>query len=230
MQHLVPKFAAAIVAFALVAMGPAKAETIPAGWDYFTTLSSGTFVEFGGATIPLMGAPIGPGNTDTIVQRLSDITINGAAGAIQVSALSLQSIGPVPGLGAPISIKLDPAYLDKDVGELTISGSSATGGTFTSFFDVFFDICIPNSGCVFGGQKHFEASGTWLPTPPPGSVNPNGDFFPNVTLHTAPGAQHEVATASIPETTTWTMMLIGFGSMGYLACRRRKSPAFRVAN
>jgi hypothetical protein len=87
-----------------------------------------------------MGVPFGPGNTDTIVQRQGDATINGGAIPIQLVALSLGSTAPVLVGGNPYNVShmLDSTQLAKNVGTITIMGSTS-GGTFTSSLNVFFD-------------------------------------------------------------------------------------------
>jgi hypothetical protein len=209
-----------LVAFVLAA-GGARAEVILAGFDYFTTVSgvsgtfSGTYVDFNGGPLALTGNAVGPGNTDTIIQRLASITVDGGPGQIQVTELSLRSVDLIPGPNVPAYVRLDPGHLADDIGTLTISSN----GTFTSFFDVFFEIDIGPAS--FFGQKQFSATGTWSATAPANAVDPNGGFFPGVTTHTADGAQHVVQTASIPEPSTWAMLMLGFAGLGFMAHRRR---------
>ncbi len=248
---------AAIVAFAGAAAANANsAEVVVLGTDYFQT-TSGTYFTFDGYNVPLIGDPIGPGYTDTIVQRTQDIMIGGSPGSIQLTALSLESAGPIPGLGAPIYVTLDPNNLANDTGTLTISGN-ATGGTFSSTLDVYFDICTaPGSGgvgCAAGatpigdGNVVLTSPDTaWSPTSPSSAVIVTGplgdqdanehtglgagqvDFFPDLTTHSGPGAVHIVMTADVPETTTWLMLLAGFGGVGALAAKRRMSSAAPLA-
>jgi hypothetical protein len=40
---------------------------------------------------------------------------------------------------------------------------------------------------------------------------------------------HSNPVGSIPEPSTWAMMLLGFGSVGFMAYRRKSRPAFRLA-
>ena len=145
-----------------------------------------------------MSYPIGPGPTDTIVQRPDEITVNGSAGPIQIIALSLESTAPVaiPGVGTiPIFVTLAPGFLSSDTGTVSIADVMGVR-TFTSTFDVFFDVCsAPGSagvGCAPGATLVPETmitlsnSGTpWSPTPPPGTVpvtGPVGDILAN--MHT----------------------------------------------
>ena len=243
---------ASIVAFAGAPAAGANAAEVVLGTDYFQT-TSGTSFTFGGDNVPLIGDPIGPGHTDTIIRRTQDITIGGSSGPIQLTALSLESAAPISGLGAPIYVTLDPLHLANDTGTLTISGN-ASGGTFSSTLDVYFDICTaPGSdgvGCAAGatligeGNVALTSSDTaWSSTPPAAAVivaGPLGDqdanvhtgfgagqvdFFPDVTTHSGPGATHVVMTADVPETSSWLMLLAGFGGLGALAKRGRSEGA-----
>jgi len=153
------------------------------GSDYFAT-QAGTFFVFPGVgSVSLTGNPIGPGITDTIVQRQANATINGPSIPIQITALSLE--GTVNAV--PIFVTLDPLNLALDTGTMTIDGSLA-GGTFTSSLDVFFDVCLAAGsggvGCANGSTigtgtiDLTNAGATWSPTPPPGGclvTGPVGD-------------------------------------------------------
>ena len=225
-----------LVAFVAAANTNANAATISAGYDYLVT-NPGTYFDFGGpiGIVNFQGYAIGPGNTDTIVQRLSPTTINGPATNIQIIALSLVSTAPVPAFGGnPIYVTLAPGNLAQDTGTITINGSQS-GGTFDSFFDVFFDICLtpgPNGvGC--GGpallpviQKTFTSNGSpWSATPPPYAANPNGDFFPGLITHSTDGGQHVVSVAQTPLPATLPLFVTGLGALGLLAWRRKRSGA-----
>lgn len=156
------------------------------GSDYLAT-ASGTYITWPGiGVIDLMGNPIGPGNTDTIVQRTADATINGAAIPIQLTALSLESTAPVE--GSTIYVTLDPDYLSSDTGTISINGTLAGGGfTVSSFFDVFVDICLsPGTGGVgcssaastieTGMVTLNTTGGAWVPTGPCLVTGPVGDL------------------------------------------------------
>jgi hypothetical protein len=151
------------------------------GSDYFAT-QGGTFFDFGPGIgpVPFMGLPIGPGNTDTIVQRQADAAIGGAAIPIQITALSLKSVAPVNVGGSffDVFVTLDPAHLANDTGTMSIMGTLA-GGTFTSSLNVFFDAHFQPVGAgspfdVFSNVTLANAGATWGPTPPPGIVIVNG--------------------------------------------------------
>jgi hypothetical protein len=159
--------------------------TVPSvalGSDYFAT-QPGTHFNFGGGIgdVNLLGLPIGPFNTDTIIQRKADAVLGGAAIPIQMVALSLKSAAPVNVGGSffDVFITLDPANLANDTGTMSIAGNTTTGGTFSSALNVFFQAHFAPTGAgaafdVFN-QVNLISSGTaWGPTPPAGAVIVNG--------------------------------------------------------
>ena len=121
------------------------------GSDYFQT--SSTIIDFGGSigSINLIGNPIGPGNTDTIIQRQADAIIGGPAIPIQLTALSLMSSAPVNIGGAffDVFVTLDPASLDSDKGTMSATGA-LTGGTFDAIITAHILAQFHPSG---GGQQ-----------------------------------------------------------------------------
>ena len=159
--------------------------TVPSvalGSDYFAT-QPGTHFNFGGGIgdVNLLGLPIGPFNTDTIIQRRADAVLGGPAIPIQMVALSLKSAAPVNVGGSffDVFITLDPANLANDTGTMSIAGNTTTGGTFTSALNVFFQAHFAPTGAgsafdVFN-QVNITSSGTaWGPTPPIGAAIVNG--------------------------------------------------------
>jgi hypothetical protein len=74
---------------------PASAGPIGPGFDLFQTVPFTAELSVLGM-VPLVGVPIGPGNTDTIVQRMGDLP-SGEGGMlpIELVALSLMSSQPV---------------------------------------------------------------------------------------------------------------------------------------
>jgi len=157
---------------------PTGAACVELGSDYFQT-QSGTFANFGPGIgiVNLKGNPIGPGLTDTIVERTSDITIGGAAGPLLITKLSLESVAPVNIGGSffDVFVTLDPAHLADDTGTMTIAGS-LSGGTFTSTLNVFFDAHFQqvgnpsNSMDVKSSITLTNSGALWLPSPLPGDV------------------------------------------------------------
>ncbi len=222
----------AVALMAFLVSNHAQAVTIPAGYDYFFT-DPGSYFDFGSGigVVNFKGETIGPGSTDTIVQRLSDATINGPAIPIQITALSLVSVAPVLGFGGiPVYISLDPNDLAQDTGTITINGSES-GGKFDSFFDVFFDVCVnPGEngvGCggsplLTGIHKKFTSSGSsWSPAPPPNAVNASGDFFPTTVIHQTDVGEHVVAVAVTPIPSTVWLLISSIGGLGVFPRMRR---------
>ena len=83
---------AALVSAAALAAAPAVADRVLLGSDYLATMAP-TFL---GLTA-LAGMPIGPGNTDTIVQRLRDCTLDlgtiGSSCTIPIEMVALSLVG-----------------------------------------------------------------------------------------------------------------------------------------
>jgi hypothetical protein len=159
--------------------------TVPSvalGSNYFAT-QPGTHFNFGGGVgdVNFLGLPIGPSNTDTIIQRKADAVLGGPAIPIQIVALSLKSAAPVNVGGSffDVFITLDPANFANDTGTMSIAGNTTTGGTFSSALNVFFQAHFAPTGAgsafdVFN-QINITSSGTaWGPTPPAGAVIVNG--------------------------------------------------------
>ena len=147
----------AIVLGVFVAPQAARAASILLGTDYLTTVPR-TFFDFPGiGEVDFEGRPIGPGNTDTIVQRQADAILPTVGSTdtipIEMVALSLQSIEPVDigGLLFDVFVHLTPGT--SSIGKMTINhefadnGTPAPEGTFTSFFDLSFTVdLVPVGG------------------------------------------------------------------------------------
>ncbi len=241
-----------LVLVALVALGcsTAWAGTVVLGSDYFHTDPSSTF-NFGGAigAVNFEGNPVGPGNTDTIVQRQADATINGPGFRIQMTELSMMSVAPVNIGGSffDVFVTLDPAELGRDIGTMSIMGD-VTGGTFDSTLNVFFqahflNIASPaNSFDVFQSIQMTQTGAVWGPTPSsnavivPGSLGDQTanqhsglgsgqvDFFLiGQATHDSSGQAHHVvdpATNPVPEPAS--VSFIGMGLLGLGALMRRR--------
>jgi len=177
------------------------------GSDYFAT-QPGAYFYLNGTQVPLTGDPIGPGSTDTIVQRQANATINGSSIPIQITALSLQ--GTYNATPIFVTLNSNPADLASDTGTMTIDGTTA-GGMFTSTLDVNFDVCLAPGASGVGCRNNATPVATgsiafgpdvnpWSSTPPNSSyclvTGPVGDqaadchtglssnefdFFPGVT-------------------------------------------------
>ena len=230
-------------AVALLSTARAMADTVVLGTDYFTA-ELGTQFTFDGMTVDLKGNPIGPGSTDTIVQRTSNITI-GSSGSLLMTGLSLVSTN----LSTPIYITLNPNKTADDTGTINILGS-ATGGTFSTTLELYLDICTAagaggvgcGSGTLLATQSLVLNSTDpyWAPTPPAGAVIVSGpvgnqaadvhtglgtgqvDFFvvqPTVMGPSnwfAPFAEETPIPAALP------LFATGLGVMGLFGWRRKR--------
>jgi len=213
------------------------------GTDYLQTQPGSNF-NFGPGigVVNFMGLPIGPAATDTKVQRHADANINGGFIPIQIVALSMESTAPVNVGGSffDVFVTLDPANLGNDIGQMQINGSLG-GGTFTSFFDVFFDahfapVSTGQPFDVFSSIALSNGGSSWSPTPPPSAVIVTGpfgeqnanthtglpanfvDFFPcsvaPCTEDSSGQAHHVVSPATTPEPST--LLLLGPAGLGLL--------------
>jgi len=139
---------------------PSRADlTIPAGFDFFSTDPTST--TFGGNQFE--GVPIGPGQTDTIVQRLSAVNLP-TGGSVNVSvlvdAMQLQSLASMFGS--------EDGFLTLNPNE-TSSGTQDinANGTFTSTLNVYFDVYAGSLTGTSEGTVAFSLSGSgdWSSTP-----------------------------------------------------------------
>ena len=133
--------------------GTARASSILPGWDLLTTQGGTAFMGHPFVGVPLVtydfGLPIGVrnvGSTDTIVRRL--VTASAPSTTIPIELVALQLVSAMPiNLGAGLDfhyVTLQSARGGpSSTGSMTINFDfSGSGGSFTSFFDVFFDIRI----------------------------------------------------------------------------------------
>lgn len=229
--------------------------SVVAGSDYLATLPGTTF---GG--VPFDGVPVGPGNTDTIVQRMNDADVTGGSAAISIQMMALQLASAVP---VDFGLGLDTYYITLQsarggpatTGRMTINFDGTDDhlpntpeGTFSSFFDVFFDVRKGslNGPIALSDDLTLTNQGAfWDADPAPGQVIVPGlvgdltanlhtnkiqntdiyqmDFFPIGTFEeTHPtGAVHVVTGASnTPEPAT--LLLVAGGALILLGRRRRR--------
>ena len=154
------KFAVRAAALAAAALlhSAAHADLVLLGSDYFQTIQPTFFTPLGAAN-PLKGLPIGPGTTDTIVQRQANCSLSlgtlGSNCTIPIEMVALSLISTVDPL-----VRLRESPTLASTGSMTItSDGSGTGGTFDSFFDVFFEISM-DGGATFTPQGDLILSST----------------------------------------------------------------------
>jgi hypothetical protein len=239
----------------------ASAVTVLGGSDYLTTVED-TFVDFsllgsplGLGLVAFEGRPTGPGDTDTIIRRSGEGQLTGTGDTdtvdIELVSLSLQSVSPVVigGNTFDITIGLDGTAPSLGQMDITLDDESTPSGSFTSFFDIFFEITLVDATTqsvfqTFNGLSplRVESTGNWTSVAPldyvaitgtPGDTMANThdpltpgyfDFYVDGLVFTAPpdsSAQHAARTSVIPEPGTATILCLGALGMGiYRRCRQ----------
>lgn len=264
MKRLSGLFLLGLLCLATSKPGSAAVFSVLAGSDYFTTQAGTSFMG-----VPFDGVPIGPGGADTIVQRQAPVALGTGSGGVGTTPLlmtQLELVSAVPanfGLGVGFYyITLQSARTAGEggpgpntTGSMTITltagddhTSAVPEGTFTSFFDVFFDVRFgtANGPIALSNDLTLTNSGaSWDADPSAsdflvpglvGDVNANlhtnkvqdtdfnqMDFFPVSSVTEAhPGqGQHVVSNtqASVPE--PGTMPLLGGALIALSRLRRR---------
>lgn len=218
------------LAICLVAVGCFADEVVPAGFDYLVT-SPGTTINVPTiGSVSLVGRPVGPGGSDTIVQRLDPLDIldrPGQTGSspIVMTQLALESSAPVNIAGSffDIFVDLDPG---KPQNNSFVVTQTAVGegieGTFDLSFDVFFDIRLVPVGSSVpfmtitqemnltgGGQWTDDNRGNPFSVGPVVGRDPQGDTFIGT----------EVAVPEPSSVVLLASALLGLGARGLRAKR-----------
>ena len=156
-SRFVNRVATTLAVAAGLLASPVRADVVLMGSDYLQTVSA-FFTPLGGLN-PLAGLPGAPwvpsglGLTDTIVQRQANCALTlSSAGSncsipIEIVTLSLVSVVN------PMVIVRESPTLVSSGGMTIVSDGSGNGGTFSSFFDVFFELS-------------FDGGLTWQPKQP----------------------------------------------------------------
>jgi len=218
----------------MMAFGFAPAVThadiiIPNGTDFLYTLRP-TFFDFGPpiGNVDLVGNPIFPGGTDTIVKRPDDANATtGAEIMTQITGLSLVGHTPV----GDVSVSLDPDRLADDKGTMSFQATTPVipgilqviGGTITDTLNIFWIANIPGIEPV-RGEEHFTSQGTWqaLLLADQNGQGVVSEFKIIIDFHVDPKGQHTVT--STPEPSTWIMLGTACVIVpGYARWRRRRS-------
>jgi len=222
-------------------------DCVPAGFDYFRT-QPGTFFTINGTKVPLFGIP-DPSHygADTIIQRLKNVDVPDNPGATEtvdllMTELQLRGVDPMcPQIGnkpCRVFINLDPnnsstgslAFTQTVAGEAAVDpscgGSLPCEGTYTSFFDVFFDVsfttksgaplpCDPN-GDITCLQPDLTLTGTGSWTD-----DNHGDFIVGNTVdekHFSPAGEHRAHMTPEPG----SIALFGTGVAGLFGLVRKR--------
>jgi hypothetical protein len=84
----------------------------------------------------------------------------------------------------------------------------------------------PGSGSQFDGWTSFAYTGSLI-----NGLNTIDFSIVNYGLGSSnpSGLNVEFLTASVPEASTWCMLIIGFACIGFLSYRRKQAPSFRLA-
>lgn len=172
---------------AVLVSGPARADLVLMGTDYFRTIQPTFAVGLG----PLAGLPFGPGETDTIVQRQGGCALTLAlAGSncmvpIELVALSLVSV-------ADPMLRVRESPTVASAGMMTMTSDGGAGGTFDSFFDIFFEVSLDGgANWVPQGPLRLMSSGAnWTTIEPTDPMfqfvdGPTGD--PSANRHDGKG-------------------------------------------
>lgn len=141
MKYAIPfrRFGSAIAIATALATSAAHADLVLLGTDYFMTIQPTAFTPLGAAN-PLGGLPIGPGGTDTIVQRLGDCNLGllspGSQCTVPIELVALSLVSMVDPM-----VRLRESPTLSSTGQMTMtSNGSGSGGNFDSFFDIFFEL------------------------------------------------------------------------------------------
>ncbi|OUR77063.1 hypothetical protein A9Q83_12655 [Alphaproteobacteria bacterium 46_93_T64] len=220
----------------LIILFPVRGMAMPIdpGFDLFSTPDGSAIIDLGGilGVVPFESDPIGPGNTDTIVERLTGLP-DGGTGTIEIElvALSLQSVDPV-GVGGvffDIDIILDDTA--PSLGQINILTHDSTGGTYNSFIDIFVEIIFTEVGNplnMITNLFDFTATTTgsrWSHTPSPDypvdPSYPSGNFYAGILDQTGP--HRTLVPSVIPLPAAFPLFAGALFLMGLRGWRRKQT-------
>jgi hypothetical protein len=236
---------------------PALAQTdVLPGWNLYETVHTELL------STPFLGVPIGSysfgagslsdvnvGDTDTIIQRLNDTGIPDGSGTgtptvnlviddMQLESYVLTNING-GGLGYYFITLQSARGGPASTGSMSVSFTSPSGGTFSSSWDIFYDVRYGslNGPIVESSDNTFSQSGAlWSRTSPPGAAEFPGinymlngtdtteDFWPVPPLdligNFAEQTLTETPASDVPEPVSLALLLAG---AGFGLGRRRRS-------
>jgi hypothetical protein len=224
-----------------LAAGPGRCRagglTVDKGYDLFQTTTGSSFPGLGN----LIGVPLGKfnfgagavgvGTTDTIIQRLNNVTVAAAGDTgstnLLVNALQLETAMKVNFMGKGLDdyfVTLQSTHGGpQSKGKMDITFASAEGGTFTSTLNLDLDIRKHSlNGMIVASLDNLMLSNSgasWGRVPPTAAelikginyklngIDTSNDFWvspPLIEKHPG-GGVHEVRSAGVPEPATWVM-------------------------
>jgi len=227
--------------------GNVLATSIAPGFDLFMTDPGSTFVDLtgiGAGIVPLRGNAIGPGNTDTIVERLDGINPFNVGDTdtidIEIVALSLVSVDPITIGTADFDLDVTLSGNPQVIGSMTITHGQPNGGTFSAVLPVdtivtLTDVSNPLNTFNVPFIDTFTSNGLWSHFPAAGDQHtvllPSGGFHPGVdpltgaktlTLEQTLLAAHGVLPA-MPEPSSFVLAAVAaVAGTTYLSRRRRR--------
>jgi hypothetical protein len=139
----------------------------------------------------------------------------------------------------PFTGSLDPSVNGTYVYQTTFNFGQTTGFFTGQFAADNFVTSITLNGTPIPGYPSSSTNnqyGSWTSFSYDGSLN-NGtntlDFYVTNTVQRGDGNPSglnvEFLASSVPEASTWAMMIMGFSGIGLLAYRRKRAPSFRLA-
>jgi len=247
-----------LLSLAVSQSGFAARFDVLAGSDYFVTQPGTSFMG-----VPFNGVPTGPGNSDTIVERTQDVGLGLGGPNTGTTPLLMTQLELVSAVPVDFGLGVGTYYITLQSNRAT-GGPASTGtmsiflaggddlmpstpeGTFTSFFDVFFDVRLGSAQgpiAQSGDLQLSNSGGSWDANPAPtdflvpglkGDVTANFhtnkiqdvdlhdmDFFPVGSVTETSGTDtHVVTNAQSPE--PGTLALIGGALLVLSRLRRRK--------
>ena len=136
---------------------PARADLVLLGSDYFETIQPTIFTPLGGLN-PLAGLTIGPGTTDTIVQRRGNCSLSLGSASSCLIPIELVALSLVSTVSPSVRLRESPTFASSGIMAISSDGSG-TGGTFDSFFDIFFELSF-DGGIIFIPQPQKRLTST----------------------------------------------------------------------
>jgi hypothetical protein len=135
----------------------------------------------------------------------------------------------------PLTQFLDPSQNGTYVYQTTFNSTTGTG-FFTGQFaaDNAITSITLNGTTIYTGPGGGSQYAAWTSFGYTGSLNDGSNTIDfNVVNYAQNGGNPsglnvEFLASSVPEASTWAMMIIGFASIGLLAHRRKRAPSFRL--